>query len=637
MNAIQWLTALMPVLSVAILLVGLRMPAGRAMPLALAITVVLALLVWQVEPVYVSSSIVEGLIIASSVVYIVLGAIALLGVLRVGGGLDAIRGEFQALTADSRVQVLLVGWLFVCFMEGAAGFGTPAPVAAPLLMALGLRALPAVALTLIADVSAVTFGAVGTPILVGIAQGIGLDPSIAEEYERLQGIALTAAGIDIVVGIMVPVAMMYLLTMKLAGHRSPQAFREAVPMAVAAALSYSIPAYLSTRFLGVEFGGILGGAIGMVIFILLIRRGLLMPTRKWTVADGYGPEPAGGVAAGTGAAGGAAVTASGSPVEAAATRSSSSGGTSMGASGGSGGAAGPGNTASGESHDGHRHKHPEHHGVLDGTSIGGSDETLPGVLPTDGADDDDPGAIHDHPGDSTRWPWWKVWGPYLLLTILLLATRLIDPLKELLNSWSVGITDIFGTGISSSFEPLYSPGFIFLIVVVVTVFLHKVPRSEFGPTSRSVGTSVLGTALVLAAAVPLVRVFLNSDVNDAGLSSMPLELANAASASLGSSWPLAAPFVGALGSFVSGSATFSHLMFADLQANVASSVGLETDVVLAQQVGGANAGNMVCVSNVVAVAGVAGLLGQEGTIIRQTVLVMTAYTVAFGIAGMLLA
>ena len=536
-NLLQWLTALMPILSVAILLVGLRMPAGRAMPLALVITVVLTLLVWQVDGTYVSASIVEGLIIAASVVWIVLGAIGLLFVMRATGGVDAIRMEFHDLTADSRVQGLLVGWLFVCFIEGAAGFGTPAPVAAPLLIALGFPALPAVALALIADVSAVTFGAVGTPILVGIAQGVGLNPKVPEEYAELQDITLTAAGIDIVVGVIVPVAMMWLLTTKFAKNPSKQAFREVVPLAIVAALLYSVPAWLSTRFIGIEFGGILGGLIGMIGFYFLIKAGLLIPKRTWTVTGGYeeGTEQAG--------------------------------------------------------------DDPAHHG----------------------------------------WPAWKVWGPYLLLTALLLISRLVPPIQEALQSVAVGLTDIFGTGLSSTFEPFYSPGFIFLIVMVVTALVQGLRSEQLGPTAKKIGASVGGTALVLAAAVPLVRVFLNSEVNDAGLMSMPLELAAAASDSLGEAWPVAAPFVGALGSFVSGSATFSHLMFAELQSNIAGQLELNETVVLAQQVGGANAGNMICVSNVVAVAGVTGLLGQEGHIIRNTALVMVAYSGLFAVAGMLLA
>jgi lactate permease len=527
----------MPVVSVAVLLVALRMPAARAMPLALVISVVLALVVWQVERVYVAASVIEGWVIAASVVWIVLGAIALLFVMRVSGGLDAIRMEFHDLSADSRVQALLVGWLFVCFIEGAAGFGTPAPVAAPLLIALGFPALPAVALTLIADVSAVTFGAVGTPILVGIAQGIGLNPADSADYDQLQQIALTAAGIDIGVGILVPVAMMWLLTTRFAASPSRRAFREVVPLAVVSALLYSVPAFLACRFIGIEFGGIVGGLVGMVAMVGLIKSGLLIPKQRWTVSDGY--------------------------------------------------------------------------------------ETASVDVPADVA----------HHG----WPAWKVWGPYLLLTALLLISRLVPGVKSLLTSVSVGVDDILGTTLSSSFEPFYSPGFIFLIVVVVTALVQGVPRREFAPTARAVGLSVGGTAIVLAAAVPLVRVFLNSGFNNAGLESMPLELAAAATSTMGDAWPLAAPFVGTLGSFVSGSATFSHLMFASLQSDVAGQLGLSQQIVLAQQIGGANAGNMVCVSNVVAVAGVTGLLGREGKIIGSTALVMLAYTAMFALVGFVLA
>lgn len=535
MNAAQWVTALMPVLSVAVLLVALRMPASRAMPLALVISVALAYFVWGVSTQYLTAAVLEGWIIASSVVWIVLGAIALLNVMRATGGLDAIRQEFHDLSADSRVQALLVGWLFVCFIEGAAGFGTPAPVAAPLLIALGFPALPAVALTLIADVSAVTFGAVGTPILVGIAQGVGFDPQLPADYAVLQEITLTNVTMDMAIGLVVPVAMMWLLTTRFAATPSRAAFLEVLPLALVSALLYSVPAWLATRFIGIEFGGIIGGLTGMVVFFILIKTGLLMPKRHWTLAEGY-----------------------------------------------------------------------EARAV----------EPLP---------KDDPA----HHG----WPWWKVWGPYLLLTGLLLISRLVPPVKSLLTSTDVGARDILGTGMTASFQPYYSPGFIFLVTVAVTALVQGVPKEEARDTAKRILTSVGGTALVLAAAVPLVRVFLNSGINTEGLGSMPLELAAAASDSVGSYWPLVAPFVGALGSFVSGSATFSHLMFASLQSEIAQSLDLPQNVVLAQQIGGANAGNMVCVANVVAVAGVTGLLGKEGMIIRSTALVMLVYTSLFALAG----
>ena len=114
---------------------------------------------------------------------------------------------------------------------------------------------------------------------------------------------------------------------------------------------------------------------------------------------------------------------------------------------------------------------------------------------------------------------------------------------------------------------------------------------------------------------------------------MPVELAAAGAAALGVAWPLIAPVVGALGSFVSGSATFSHLMFAQLQSDVAASIGADPTVVLAQQVGGANAGNLVSAPNVVAVAGVTGQLGKESAIIARTFGPMAVYVIGFAVAG----
>jgi lactate permease len=542
-NLLQWVTALMPILSVAVLLVALRMPASRAMPISLLITVVLALVVWQVPGVQVAASVLEGLLIALSVVLIVLGALAFLGVMRTSGSLALIRLDVLRISPDSRIQLLFVGWLLVCFIEGAAGFGTPATVAAPLLIALGFPAMAAISLALMADVSAVTFGAVGTPIIVGLAEGTGRDWADPTDQAFLTDVALRTQAIDMVGSVAVTLILMFMLTHVFAARRSRRAFVEMIPLTIVAALSFSVPAFLWTATLGVEFGGILGAVSGMAILYLFVRLRLFMPRAEWSVELGY----------------------------------------------------------------------------ID-----------PGEL-------EEMVASTEAQAEAAHLSTWQVWAPYGLLTVLLLLTRVVEPISTALNSWTVGWSDILGTELGASFPPLYSPGTIFLIVAAFTFWLHKVPRDQLAPTARSVGTSVLGSALVLAAAVPIVRVFFNSGINDAGLASMPIELANAAVAAVGEQWPLVAPWVGALGSFVSGSATFSHLMFASLQESVATSVGIDPTIVLAQQVGGANAGNMVCVANIVTVAAVVGLLGKEGEVIRRTVWPMLAYSIVFAVAGFMLA
>lgn len=534
MSLLEWLTALMPVLSVAVLLVGLKMPASRAMPIGLVITVVLTLVVWGVPGRDVIASIIEGLIIGGGVLFIVVGALALLEVMRTSGGLDAIRIEFQRVSHDSRIQMLLIAWLFVSFIEGAAGFGTPAPVVAPLLVALGFPPLGAAALALVGDSSAVTFGAVGTPMNVGIGQGLSLDPTAPETQQTLVEIALRAAGIDILIGLAIPIGLLLLLTRVFARNKTKGVAREALPITIFAALAYSVPAFLWTWLLdGVEFGAILGGITGLILLVTAVRKGFLVPRRTWTVKYGY--------------------------------------------------------LEDGQS-----------------TAHGESERTMP-VL--------------------------QVWGPYLLLVALLLLTRLVTPLKDWLLSISLRSDDILGTGLSASWEPLYSPGMIFIVVAAATVLMHKVPVSTLRPAANRVAVAAVGVGVTLGTSVPLVRVFLNSGENDSGLEAMPVELANAGAEALGTFWPLFAPVVGALGSFVSGSATFSHLMFAQLQADVAAEIGADQNVVLAQQVGGANAGNMICVANVVAVAGVTGQLGKEGVVISRTLLPALVYIAGFAIVG----
>ncbi|MGB7981196.1 MAG: L-lactate permease [Candidatus Nanopelagicales bacterium] len=543
MNVAQWIAALMPVLSVAILLVVLRMPASRAMPLSLVITIALAMTAWGVPALQISASVVEGLIIAASVVLIVLGALTFLGVMRASGSLSLIRLDVLRVTPDSRIQMLFVGWLLVCFIEGAAGFGTPATVAAPLLIALGFPAMAAVSLALMADVSAVTFGAVGTPIIVGLTQGTGRDWSNPADAQAMTDVALTAAAIDILAGMTLPLLMMWFLTHVFAAEKGRKPFVEMIPLTILAALAFSVPAFLWTWTLGVEFGGILGGATGMVILYLAVRVGFLVPKAPWSVTDGY-IDP----------------------------------------------------------------------------------QELERMVSTTMAE-----------AEAAHLSTWRVWAPYGLLTVLLLLTRIVAPVKDALNGWTLGLADTFGTGINVGFEPLYSPGIVFLIVAAVTVWLHHLPMDKVRAAGRVTGAAVLSSGLVLMAAVPIVRVFLNSGVNSTGLQSMPLELASAAASGVGANWPLAAPLVGALGSFVSGSATFSHLMFGELQQSVAQSVGVSEQIVLAQQVGGANAGNVVCVMNVVTVAAVGGLLGKEGAVIRITAIPMLVYVVIFAGIGMLLA
>ena len=136
--------AFTPILSAGILLIGFRIPAKVVMPIVLVITIIISNFVWGVSSPRVLASSLQGLIITLGILWIIFGAIMLLNTLKYSGAITTIRKNFSNITSDRRIQVILIAWLFGCFIEGASGFGTPAAVAAPLMVAIGFPALAAV-------------------------------------------------------------------------------------------------------------------------------------------------------------------------------------------------------------------------------------------------------------------------------------------------------------------------------------------------------------------------------------------------------------------------------------------------------------------------------------------------------------
>ncbi|WP_250132325.1 L-lactate permease, partial [Vibrio crassostreae] len=166
------LLAFSPIVVAAILLVGLNWPAKKAMPVAFALTVAIALFAWDMSSTRVLASVFQGFGITVSVLWIVFGAIFLLNTLKHTGAITTIRNGFTDISADRRVQAIIIAWCFGSFIEGASGFGTPAAIAAPLLVAIGFPALAAVLMGMMIQSTPVSFGAVGTPIIVGVNKGL---------------------------------------------------------------------------------------------------------------------------------------------------------------------------------------------------------------------------------------------------------------------------------------------------------------------------------------------------------------------------------------------------------------------------------------------------------------------------------
>ncbi|MDF2180375.1 L-lactate permease [Aliiglaciecola sp. CAU 1673] len=510
----QLFAAFVPILSPMILLAGLRIKAAKAMPLSLLLSAVSAYFVWQMAIMEMAASVLEGWVIALSILWIIFGALFLLNSLKQSGALDVIRHAFFTLSEDARVQMILIAWLFGSFLEGASGFGTPAAICAPLLVSLGFSPLAAVTLALIANSTAVSFGALGTPVLVGLAQGLNLD-----DENQLQSIALHAIGIDILIASALPLLLCVILTRFFGDKPSWRAGFAMTPFALLSGLAFTLPAYLVAWLFGPEFPSFVGALFGLLLVKEMIDRRIALPRQTWRLNS-------------------------------------------------------------------------------------------------------NPSA----PASNVSFGPLRAWSPYLLLVGLLVVSRLSAlPFKGWLQSMVLQFENLLGTAIDAKIAPLYLPGTLFFLAALSCHYFHQ---SRWRQTSAALQISLktlIPSIVSLGTAVPMVRIFLNSGYNHSGMESMPIALAHWAGMQFSDVWLALAPFVGATGSFIAGSATFSNMMFSGFQQSLAFKSELPQEVVLALQMLGANAGNMICVVNVVAAASVVNLAGQEGRIIRFTLLPMLGY------------
>ncbi|MFV0486396.1 MAG: L-lactate permease, partial [Vibrio fluvialis] len=272
----------------AILLVGLNWPAKKAMPVAFALTVAIALTFWDMTANRVLASVLQGLGITVTVLWIVFGAIFLLNTLKYTGAITVIRNGFTNISPDRRIQAIIIAWCFGSFIEGASGFGTPAAIAAPLLVAIGFPALAAVLMGMMIQSTPVSFGAVGTPILVGVNKGLDTH-NITEALVAhgsnwdvyLQQITASVALIHASVGTLMPVLMAMMLTRFFGKNRSWTEGLSILPFALFAGLAFTVPYALTGVLLGPEFPSLVGGLFGLTIVVTAAKKGFLVPKQSW--------------------------------------------------------------------------------------------------------------------------------------------------------------------------------------------------------------------------------------------------------------------------------------------------------------------------------------------------------------------
>lgn len=253
--------AIVPLIVFLILLLWGRMSLLKVSAITLALTILFVFFYWQIFPDLLLTSGLKGFWIALDIFIIIFGAIFFLEVLEDLKIIGSITHYLESFSKDYRVQVIILAWLFENFLEGTAGFGTPAAVVAPLLVGLGLSPLKAVVVALLGNSASVVFGAAGAPIRVGFA---GLDTVGVPE----------AAALFNCVGFIVPAFMLWVIS---AGkpERKKQ-FMEGLPFAIWAGIAFVVPSVFMVPF-GQEFPSILGSIIGLLLVLISVRLKIFTP------------------------------------------------------------------------------------------------------------------------------------------------------------------------------------------------------------------------------------------------------------------------------------------------------------------------------------------------------------------------
>lgn len=234
------------------------LPSHIALPFTAIFVAIVQLFHFNLDLTVVIANSISGLLSALTPISIVAGAILLNRLLYFSGSERVIRTWLESISSNKVAQLMIIGWAFAFMIEGASGFGTPAAIAAPILIGLGFRPLNVAMFTLTMNSVPVSFGAVGTPTWFGFSN-LGLDEETIIQTAQLSAL------IHLVAAFFIPsIALRFVVSWK-------EIFNN-YQYILFSTLSCTIPYFLLAQW-NYEFPALVGGAVGLVISIMVARSG----------------------------------------------------------------------------------------------------------------------------------------------------------------------------------------------------------------------------------------------------------------------------------------------------------------------------------------------------------------------------
>ncbi len=202
----------------------------------------------------------------------------------------------------------------------------------------------------------------------------------------------------------------------------------------------------------------------------------------------------------------------------------------------------------------------------------------------------------------------RPWFPYWLLVIVLLLPKIFPFFSEWL-SYKVEFTSIYGTDINAALQPFRSPLIPFLVAAFFALFL----ANDYTVDLKPVISKTIAVFLILFPSLGLTQLMLNSG----GEQTSMIDALSSLFSESGNAFPLISPFVGIVGTFISGSTTVSNVIFGGVQYSSSMTLGMSEEIILSLQLCGASLGNAICFFNIIAAGAVAGLTDYKEVLLKN--------------------
>ncbi|MCR2039090.1 L-lactate permease [Campylobacter helveticus] len=253
-----WLSALLaflPILCFLICLLAFKLKGYQAGFVTVIVASAVAFYAYDMPFSLIGASFVQGFAQGMwPIAWIIIAAIFLYKLSVKSGSFEVIKESVMTITPDHRIQVILIGFCFGSFLEGAIGFGGPVAITAALLVGLGLKPLQAAGLCLIANTAPVAFGAVGIPI-IAMSNLVGV-----EQYE----ISAMVGRMLVPLSLSVPFFIVFLMD-------GIKGIKETYPAVLVAAVSFTITQFISSNYLGAELPDIVSAVVSLACTTIFLK------------------------------------------------------------------------------------------------------------------------------------------------------------------------------------------------------------------------------------------------------------------------------------------------------------------------------------------------------------------------------